>query len=476
MKELIQFSKREKEVIQLLIQGKSNKEIALALGVSVRAVEFHLSNIYSKLSVASRTEAALKLSELRLRESTDEKLRESTVHEIEESDDNNGKSISTRRIPVNRPFLIGLSILILTSVFCVGSIFQMAKERAPTPQASPMPTSIPTNTFIVSTETPTPSISPKEHILEQIRQLAAEYEQAVQAEKQNGDVEYSKDPTTGEEVFLFQGESLTRISKLRTEFHSKMNGLIDLYAQIYRDEVNPTPFPTPPSPEQKQPYLNTLYEQAQNYCSRNDPDVENATIVFYDSDDGKYHPLLIDDEMARCNVYGWMIEEWRTAPMLAKVDKEADITLIRQIIGKPDLKLSFQSVSNIANAPWQDASVYTDETGTKYYVDIETARLAAIEPTFPSHPDISATEAKNIDELRGIARQFSSTNSPRLAELEPVLLYQENCKDDICFFRWDYRNKDWSGTDWAMMPPFLQVGVLTNGQVVTYINTLDLFK
>jgi DNA-binding CsgD family transcriptional regulator len=476
MKELIQFSKREKEVIQLLIQGKSNKEIALALGVSVRAAEFHLSNIYSKLSVSSRTEAALKLSELRLRESTDEKLRESTVPEIEEVDDNNETSISMRRIPVNRPFLIGLSILILTSVFCVGSIFQMAKERAPTPEAIATPTSIPTNSFIVSTETPIPAISPKEHILEQIRQLAAEYEQAVQAEKQNGDVEFSKDPTTGEEVFLFQGESLTRISNLRMEFHGKINGLIDLYAQIYRDETNPTPFPTPLSPEQKQPYLNTLYEQAQNYCPRKDPDVENATIFFYDPDDGKYYPLLIDDEMARCYVYGWMIEEWRTAPMLAKVDKEADMTLIRQITGKPDLKLIFQSVSSIANAPWQDASVYTDETGTKYYVDIETARLAAIEPNFSSHPDISATEIKNMDELRGIAKQFASTNSPRLAELENVLLYEENCKNDICFFRWDYRNKDWSSTDWVMMPPFLQLGVLTNGQVATYINTLDLFK
>ena len=84
MQEVIQFSKREKEVIQLLIQAKSNKEIALALGVSVRAVEFHLSNIYSKLSVSSRTEAVLKLSELQLRESTGEELRKSTVLEIRE--------------------------------------------------------------------------------------------------------------------------------------------------------------------------------------------------------------------------------------------------------------------------------------------------------------------------------------------------------------------------------------------------------
>lgn len=46
----------------------------------------------------------------------------------------------------------------------------------------------------------------------------------------------------------------------------------------------------------------------------------------------------------------------------------------------------------------------------------------------------------------------------------------------IYFFTWTYRAKDWSGTDWAMMPPFLQVGVLMDGQIVTYINTLDLYR
>jgi len=34
-----QFSEREKQVIDLLIQGKSNKQIALALGVTLRNLE-----------------------------------------------------------------------------------------------------------------------------------------------------------------------------------------------------------------------------------------------------------------------------------------------------------------------------------------------------------------------------------------------------------------------------------------------------
>jgi DNA-binding CsgD family transcriptional regulator len=55
------LSKREKEVVELLLQGKSNKQIALALGITESTVEFHLKNVYSKLEVSSRAEAILKL-------------------------------------------------------------------------------------------------------------------------------------------------------------------------------------------------------------------------------------------------------------------------------------------------------------------------------------------------------------------------------------------------------------------------------
>lgn len=57
----IQLSIREKEVVGLLLQGKSNKQIALALGISVRTVEFHLKNVYGKYAVSSRIELILKL-------------------------------------------------------------------------------------------------------------------------------------------------------------------------------------------------------------------------------------------------------------------------------------------------------------------------------------------------------------------------------------------------------------------------------
>jgi DNA-binding NarL/FixJ family response regulator len=51
------LSQREREVLQRLAEGLSNKEIARALSVSENTVKTHLANLYAKLGVGRRTEA-----------------------------------------------------------------------------------------------------------------------------------------------------------------------------------------------------------------------------------------------------------------------------------------------------------------------------------------------------------------------------------------------------------------------------------
>ena len=58
--EMQTLSDREREVLELVMQGMGNKAIAERLGVTVAAVKWHLQHIYEKLHVHSRTEAALK--------------------------------------------------------------------------------------------------------------------------------------------------------------------------------------------------------------------------------------------------------------------------------------------------------------------------------------------------------------------------------------------------------------------------------
>jgi DNA-binding NarL/FixJ family response regulator len=56
---LERLTDREMEVLKLAGKGMTNREIASDLTISIRTVQVHLSNVFSKLGVGSRTEAVL---------------------------------------------------------------------------------------------------------------------------------------------------------------------------------------------------------------------------------------------------------------------------------------------------------------------------------------------------------------------------------------------------------------------------------
>ena len=53
------LTSREMDVLHLVVDGKTNAEIAISLGISAKTVEKHLDSIYRKMGVASRVEAAV---------------------------------------------------------------------------------------------------------------------------------------------------------------------------------------------------------------------------------------------------------------------------------------------------------------------------------------------------------------------------------------------------------------------------------
>jgi DNA-binding NarL/FixJ family response regulator len=52
------LSARERQVLSLIAAGKTNREIAAELGISEHTVARHVSNIFTKIGVSTRTAAS----------------------------------------------------------------------------------------------------------------------------------------------------------------------------------------------------------------------------------------------------------------------------------------------------------------------------------------------------------------------------------------------------------------------------------
>ncbi|MCL5103261.1 MAG: helix-turn-helix transcriptional regulator [Armatimonadetes bacterium] len=54
---IVALTRREVEVLSLVLEGKSSREVAASLVCSKRTVDFHLARIYEKLRVSNRVQA-----------------------------------------------------------------------------------------------------------------------------------------------------------------------------------------------------------------------------------------------------------------------------------------------------------------------------------------------------------------------------------------------------------------------------------
>ncbi len=58
------LTKRERDILLLIRLGKSNKEVADDLGLSVNTVKTHMRNLFQKLGVSNRTQASFKADQV----------------------------------------------------------------------------------------------------------------------------------------------------------------------------------------------------------------------------------------------------------------------------------------------------------------------------------------------------------------------------------------------------------------------------
>ena len=64
MSDTVKLSKREREALVDLARGLSNREIAETMGISINTVNKHVQQIFTKLNVRNRVQAATKAIEL----------------------------------------------------------------------------------------------------------------------------------------------------------------------------------------------------------------------------------------------------------------------------------------------------------------------------------------------------------------------------------------------------------------------------
>ncbi len=116
-----QFSKRERDVIELLLQGKSNKQIAFLLHTTPRTIEYHLTNIYSKLGIGSRSEAIILLTKFYSTTQVipeDNGLRESTIVPPVDIRHNKNARIFTGRQPMGskKYIFVGIGLVAFLTI------------------------------------------------------------------------------------------------------------------------------------------------------------------------------------------------------------------------------------------------------------------------------------------------------------------------------------------------------------------------
>ena len=152
-----QFTDRQRAVIGHLLQARTNKQIALALRVSVRTVEYHLGRIYSKLGVASRAEAIVRLGETHRWEST---VASAPAIPQDTPSPRSARRISMRTIA----YIAAFSLTSLLLLFLLTDGFSRLTEPLPDAATTPLPTPQ-EQTRPLPTDTSAPEALPPEEFL-----------------------------------------------------------------------------------------------------------------------------------------------------------------------------------------------------------------------------------------------------------------------------------------------------------------------
>lgn len=355
-----------------------------------------------------------------------------------------------------------------------------ACSASPSPLASPTSTTTATITA-QSGPVPTPTedwAAQKQKISDEASRKVEEFNQLVEQEKLLGNIETSHNSETGQDFFTFTGESDIKIRAAHKNLISQLEILRDQYLALYKQDYNPTPFPTFSTKEEAQKFYYQAMQEDQDWLEAQEK--SESAFKVYDPDRGNYLSVLTFEQSAWL---GLRIDALNNVRMEAELSPEL-LASHKAIVEKLDGTLV--EANEITSLPYyrNDLTLFQYKTSKNYYVLNEDGAVIEITPVQQGSSTTELEPAQslatmestsnaplNANQLEDKARAFINLIAPE-TNLDTLSL-DIGSKTSNSFFKWEDQTKpplDGGGF------PFIQVALNSNGEMLNYINTLPLSR
>jgi hypothetical protein len=339
-----------------------------------------------------------------------------------------------------------------------------------TTSAVPEPTIVTAAVQQTITQAPTPTQdleTQRQKIWDQVILDVSEFNQLVEREKLLGEVENTHNDQTGEDFFTFIGESDKKIRTAHDHLIDRIHELHDESLALYKQEYNPTPFPTFSTKEEA---LNFYYQTMQeNQDWLEEQDKAKNVLKVYDPDRGGYISLLPFEQMDWLALRNEALNQVRLAAELSPERQAQHKSIVEGLDRQPVIASEITSLPFYRN----DITLFQYQTQKNYYVLNTDGTVIEIIPVqIPLIDQFTPVALLNVNQLEENARVLIASIAPA-TDLE-TLTSAFGSKIGSYFFRWEDRTKPL--LDDGRSFPFIQVALSQNGELLNYYNTLPLSR